>query len=159
MKNVSSINNSLPKLEFCCPEKWNEMTPNGKGRFCGKCEKVVSDFSAMSNEEIIREINLSQTENSCGRFKAYQLQKPFGDKRDKLVGFYQRINAFPKKKNFIRTIQLGLVVILLFISGCFRRTSGMYAKPSRRDIRHARHYYDSIHPGIIKGKRRVRKQF
>jgi hypothetical protein len=122
-----------PQLKFSCPEKWNSMSAGKDGRYCDKCEKVVKDFSRMNNQEIVNEISLLKTENSCGNFKAYQLNEPFNDRRNSLIGFYHRISS--GKRNFMRASQLGLAVILLFITGCYRRMSGMYAMPSHRQMK------------------------
>jgi hypothetical protein len=119
-----------PQLEFSCPESWNAMSPQEGGRYCGSCEKVVTDFSKMSNEEILRQMHLSNEVGACGSFKAYQLEAPFNDKRNLLIRFYQRIST-SGKTILPKFISLGLVTALLFLSGCFRRTSGMYATPRR----------------------------
>ncbi len=122
-----------PQLEFSCPENWNAMTPGKNGRYCSSCEKVVTDFSQMSNEEILYKINSSRENNACGSFKAYQLLEPFNDKRNVLIRFYQRI-ADSQKSKLPKYISLVLVTALLFLSGCLRRTSGRYAAPP--DVRH-----------------------
>ena len=151
MKNSSQESN-FPHLEFCCPEKWNGMQRSETGRFCGKCEKVIVDFSRKSNEEIITAINNSTKTDSCGSFRAYQLQRPFGDKRDRIVKFYQRSISISKRKTFLKTIRLALAIVLLFVTGCYRRTMGIYdcTPPTHRqlkkDEREAKHIYDSIHP-------------
>ena len=116
-----------PQLEFSCPEKWNSMSPKNGGRYCGSCEKVVTDFSRMSNEEIVSTMNSSNA-GACGSFKAHQLEQPFNDKRNVLIGFYQRLTT--SKTIFPRFISLGLVTALLFLSGCHRRTVGRYASAS-----------------------------
>jgi hypothetical protein len=119
-----------PRLDFNCPEKWNSMSAQEDGRYCGKCEKVVTDFSQMSTEEVLEKINTATSENACGSFKAYHLQQPFNDGRNRLIRFYSKIYSSSNKNKFKRTIQLSLVMVLLFISGCHRRMSGFYAKPS-----------------------------
>lgn len=63
-----------------CSQQWNSMTQTNDGRFCGSCNKMVIDFTAMTNQQIINQ--LSETNNICGRigtkqFAAvnYQLQQ------------------------------------------------------------------------------------
>lgn len=56
-----------------CHEKWNEMTPTDRGRYCSSCEKKVIDFSNKSDAEILR---LLQGKNTCGRFQTKQLNRP-----------------------------------------------------------------------------------
>lgn len=131
---MSPPREARPSLTFCCPEKLGNMPPADGGRYCGKCEKVVKDFSGMTNEAIAENLLHSFSENACGTFRAHQLQQPFNDRRDKLVGFYQRISTFGKR-NFLRTVQLGLVAALLFLSGCHRRMSGYYHVPTKREMK------------------------
>lgn len=97
------------------------MTPAEGGRYCSVCEKTVKDFTGaplLSNEKE------ESGKHVCGSFDATQLYKPFGDRRDVLIGYYQGL----KKKNSSRKILLMLVTLLLFLSGCrSRRLSGAYA--------------------------------
>lgn len=144
-----------PQLEFSCPENWNAMSPQEGGRYCGSCEKVITDFSQMSNEEIIRQMNLSKGEKSCGSFKAYQLQDPFEDKRNLLVRFYQRIAA-SNKTMLPKFISLGLVTILLLLSGCHRRMSGFYHIPSKREMRKSMKQQEQIEKESRKKLKRVK---
>jgi hypothetical protein len=137
-----------PQLTFTCPEKWNTMSPREGGRHCDSCNIVVRDFSRLSNDEIIKEIN-SPSENSCGSFHAYQLQEPFTDKRNLVIRFYQRVLASPKKKHVVRSFQLGLAMLLLLVSGCHRRMSGFYAHPSRKQLRQWRKM-EHAKPGDVK---------
>jgi len=54
-----------------CTEDWNNMLPDAKGRFCSSCQKAVTDFSGMTNAEIL--IVLSTSGNICGKFGPAQL--------------------------------------------------------------------------------------
>lgn len=56
-----------------CHEDWNKMSTTEKGKFCQVCTKEVIDFSAKSDEEIIK--LLSNDENVCGRFQISQLNR------------------------------------------------------------------------------------
>ncbi len=60
-------------IENPCHEDWNRMTPETQGRFCNSCEKIVIDFSEMSDSEILQFFNKPKTEKICGRFKSEQL--------------------------------------------------------------------------------------
>jgi hypothetical protein len=57
-----------------CHEDWNKMTPAEKGRFCGSCQKVVMDFTSMSDAQIIAYFK-RPAENTCGRFYNDQLYR------------------------------------------------------------------------------------
>jgi hypothetical protein len=67
-----------------CHENWNEMLPAEKGRFCHSCQKSVTDFTKLSDEEILK---ILQKPNQCGRFSTNQLAE---------------INRELKEKNQIR---------------------------------------------------------
>ena len=54
-----------------CHENWETMTPNEKGRFCSVCSKTVKDFTASTDEEIIKHIKSDP--GICGRFMEGQL--------------------------------------------------------------------------------------
>ncbi|MBB5397949.1 carboxypeptidase-like regulatory domain-containing protein [Mucilaginibacter sp. AK015] len=54
-----------------CHQNWNEMTPVEQGRHCAHCSKTVTDFTAMTNSQIVS--YLAERDNVCGRFDNYQL--------------------------------------------------------------------------------------
>jgi len=55
-----------------CHEKWEEMTPNERGRFCASCQKTVVDFTGWTDNQLV-EFFLNNQNNICGRFTAFQL--------------------------------------------------------------------------------------
>lgn len=87
-KNASFILN----IPVPCHEKWNEMTPSEKGRFCNQCSKTVVDFSKMSDTEIIQ---LISTTNSriCGHLNVKQLNRVF---ENKPASIYRTYAPFPQ---------------------------------------------------------------
>jgi hypothetical protein len=48
------------------------MTPKEQGRFCGSCQKIVVDFSVMTDKEILDYISTASRQ-VCGRFAGDQL--------------------------------------------------------------------------------------
>jgi hypothetical protein len=56
-----------------CSEAWEEMTPEGQGRFCSSCQKVVIDFSSMSDVELLAA--LRKPSAGCARFRIDQLDR------------------------------------------------------------------------------------
>ncbi|HYE55091.1 MAG TPA: carboxypeptidase-like regulatory domain-containing protein [Chitinophagaceae bacterium] len=57
-----------------CHEQWAEMTPQDQGRFCGSCQKIVVDFTAMTDRQII-EYFANYNGSTCGRFSNDQLDR------------------------------------------------------------------------------------
>ncbi|WP_298514554.1 carboxypeptidase-like regulatory domain-containing protein [uncultured Kordia sp.] len=63
----------IVKIPEPCHEDWNKMSPTEKGKFCQVCTKEVVDFTAKSDEEVLR--YLSNNGNICGRFHGSQLNR------------------------------------------------------------------------------------
>ncbi|MBO9205022.1 MULTISPECIES: carboxypeptidase-like regulatory domain-containing protein [Niastella] len=57
-----------------CHENWQKMTPQEQGRFCGSCQKVVVDFSVMTDKEMLDYFSKA-SQQVCGRFSNDQLNK------------------------------------------------------------------------------------
>jgi hypothetical protein len=66
----STIHIQIPEP---CHEDWNKMTTTEKVKFCQACTKEVIDFTAKSDEEILR--HFSMHESVCGRFHPSQLNR------------------------------------------------------------------------------------
>ena len=62
-----------------CHENWQQMTPTEKGRFCGSCQKVVTDFTVMSDEQLLaffrKKASAGAGEEVCGRMNKDQLNR------------------------------------------------------------------------------------
>ncbi|MGI4864091.1 MAG: carboxypeptidase-like regulatory domain-containing protein [Janthinobacterium lividum] len=59
-----------------CAESWAAMTPTAAGRHCAACQKVVVDFMAKTDAEILAYFRQSSGKQACGRFWAGQLARP-----------------------------------------------------------------------------------
>lgn len=78
---MQSVQIHIPKP---CHENWNNMTPDGQGRFCSSCQKVVVDFSVMSDKELLNHLSKLAGQYTCGHFSVHQLNteiKTAGSKR------------------------------------------------------------------------------
>jgi hypothetical protein len=103
MENQNDMKISIPKP---CHESWNEMTPNEKGAFCGKCAKTVIDFTKKTSGEI-RDILVGQTgKKTCGRFTSDQLNDPV-----KMIDLYIPLNLLPKKLSFNKSFAFALFIV------------------------------------------------
>ncbi len=75
-----------------CHERWDEMTPEAKGRFCGSCQKIVVDFTGMSDEQVKNYLLDQKNKNTCGRFYATQIGRPLENKSIQIdLVWYQRL--------------------------------------------------------------------
>jgi hypothetical protein len=57
-----------------CHENWEDMSPAGKGRFCASCQKVVIDFSRMTDNELAAFFK-KPSGSVCGRLRQDQLNR------------------------------------------------------------------------------------
>ncbi|GAB4035957.1 carboxypeptidase-like regulatory domain-containing protein [Spirosoma jeollabukense] len=58
-----------------CHERWDDMQPHEQGRFCANCQKMVVDYTALSDRELVKLLTKPLT-TSCGRFRDEQLNRP-----------------------------------------------------------------------------------
>ncbi len=65
-----------------CHENWDAMTQKEKGKYCQSCNKIVIDFSVMSDRQVI-EYFKKTTGKTCGRFNNDQLQRPIVEPQQK----------------------------------------------------------------------------
>ncbi|PJJ48435.1 carboxypeptidase-like regulatory domain-containing protein [Hymenobacter chitinivorans] len=57
-----------------CAELWQQMTPVPNGRHCAACRETVTDFTQMTDAEILRFLRHNPAV-SCGRFTEEQLDR------------------------------------------------------------------------------------
>jgi hypothetical protein len=72
-----------------CHENWEQMLPHERGKFCNSCAKVVTDFSTMSEREIITYFK-PRPQNVCGRFTQQQLNQHYQLPVQLQLPFYRR---------------------------------------------------------------------
>lgn len=112
MKKQSSYIVSIPTP---CHESWDAMSPADKGRFCQSCQKTVTDFSGMSDQQILSFLSNRQG-NVCGRFHTEQLNReisvPGNARRQPLISIAAMAAALAiaipsvQAKNKVEKIQL-----------------------------------------------------
>ncbi len=73
----STLTPFIVQVDLPCGENWNNMLPDGKGRFCLNCKKQVIDFSSMSDPELQHFLHHSGS-IPCGRFHQTQLNRMIG---------------------------------------------------------------------------------
>ena len=81
-----------------CHENWDAMTEANKGRHCQSCNKIVVDFSVMSDRQVL-EYFKTTTGKTCGRFNDDQLQRPLVEPQTK-----------PSKWNYFIASILGFIM-------------------------------------------------
>ncbi len=86
-----------------CHEDWNKMTPKDKGAFCSSCEKVVVDFTKMTDRQLLEFVEKNKGKKTCGKFNGFQLDR--------------KITVTTPKPNYFWTVKqffVGLLVSLSF---------------------------------------------
>ncbi|HEY6161787.1 MAG TPA: hypothetical protein VI112_11200, partial [Bacteroidia bacterium] len=86
-----------------CHEDWNKMSPQQQGNFCKSCNKLVYDFSKLSDGELMDFLSKRKEEKICGRFNPSQLAPP-----EKLS---VPIDMLPKGMNSFRAFALSLFLV------------------------------------------------
>lgn len=103
-----AINIKVPKP---CHENWHNMTPKEQGRFCGSCQKVVVDFTVMSDKEMLDHISKAAGQSVCGRFANDQLNR--------------KVEAPANKRKFsLAYVWNLLLATVLFFESCNDTTTG-----------------------------------
>jgi hypothetical protein len=129
-----------PNLTFTCSKKFSDMTPDAAGRFCADCKISVKDFRSLNAEEIEHEITQDDSAHRCGNFYAVQLDKPFGNWKDKIIFWYQTVQASSYRYRVLKPMMLFLVSSLLILTGCrSRQLAGAYAydtDSSKQQVKH-----------------------
>lgn len=121
------------KIENPCHENYKAMRPSADGRFCQSCQKVVVDFTNMTERQIKHYFQNSRAEQVCGRFKSVQLNE--GNKLERFIwqlkeGIQTKIRFTPARVAFLG-ILTGLVA---FTSSCMGAVQREYPnEPQKSD--------------------------
>ena len=96
-----------------CKVDWNKMTKAEGGKFCASCEKIVVDFSSMSDKEIKDYFAKITTQKVCGHFYSSQLQQK---EEHYLLKLRSRVSA--SKITPFKYVALLLLGIAILFTGC-----------------------------------------
>ncbi len=102
-----------------CHENWNNMTPEGQGRFCNSCAKQVIDFSAMTDNQLMQYFANLKNENVCGRVYPDQLDRTF-------------VMPVPARKKIWLYWQYVLAILLFFFGK--NQQANAQAKPPKTEL-------------------------
>jgi len=81
-------NNIHLQIADHCHENWNSMTASEQGRYCQSCQKTVTDFSMMTDKEILSHLSRRDAD-VCGRFTIDQLDRTLiGERKKKFSWAY-----------------------------------------------------------------------
>lgn len=64
-------NEEVKGMRFTCSERWEDMRPMGKDRFCMSCQKPVIDFTDWERDALIG--YFKERPDACGQFRAEQV--------------------------------------------------------------------------------------
>ena len=93
-----------------CHEDWDKMDSQEKGRFCGSCQKLVIDFSQMSDTEIINYFKEYKGQNTCGHFKQSQVDRKLKEQET------------PRRKFFLK--ELAAACFAFFVASTDAKAQG-----------------------------------
>ena len=68
-----------------CPENWNNMLSEEKGRFCLSCQKTVVDFTNMSDSQVFDYFR-NYKGSTCGQFTPEQLDRDIAKPKTHSIG-------------------------------------------------------------------------
>jgi hypothetical protein len=106
-----------------CTEDWGKMSPDGQGKFCVSCQKIVVDFTHMSTDEIKDYFLSHRNQKTCGHFKTYQLETEKNEIQKYLIKLYSRAYLNLKRKS-ARLLVLSTLGFVMTLAGCNGHKSG-----------------------------------
>ncbi|MDX2174802.1 MAG: hypothetical protein SFY56_16990 [Bacteroidota bacterium] len=110
----------MVEISSPCNKNFAKMPKEGNGRFCSACEKVVLDFTNMTNTELQNYFKNYPNEEICGRVKSIHLGK-----QNRLEFFLFSSKQFVTNKISSKPLRLALLGLL---SGLITFTSSCMGK-------------------------------
>ncbi len=117
MKQTFKINIPNP-----CFENWDEMTPQKNGKHCASCNKIVVDFTKMTDVEVKGFFVNNQSAKTCGHFYKHQISDNRNRFKNTLISAYT--NAQNINLKLFRYTSLCLLSVVFFLCGCTQPTTG-----------------------------------
>ncbi|CAA9314589.1 MAG: hypothetical protein AVDCRST_MAG56-6546 [uncultured Cytophagales bacterium] len=54
-----------------CAQRWEDLTSQEQGRFCGACQQTIVDFTRMSDQEVAAYLK-GRTGKVCGKITVFE---------------------------------------------------------------------------------------
>jgi hypothetical protein len=105
-----------------CDANWQEMNAVDTGKYCGSCEKVVVDFSKMSDNEIKDYFNINRFQKTCGRFLNTQLDRSLVAPNK---NFYSTLTQKLSRVGFVQATVFFMMSSFLWLSSCIKKQTTM----------------------------------
>lgn len=114
-----------------CDADWQKMVPDSSGKFCASCEKIVVDFSKMSDNEIENYFATYKNQKTCGRFLQSQVERPLKtSSKDYFHLLFNKISA----TGFVRSVIFLLAGSIIWLGSCVKKQSPvMLGEPAYTD--------------------------
>ena len=111
-KKIKNFALHIPKP---CNENWAGMTADIDGRFCGSCNKIVTDFTTMNEQQIKNYFRKPAEKKICGYFLISQLET------NASASFSQKVCSFIQKgspNQNIKSVLYFFAGLLFTLTGC-----------------------------------------
>ena len=119
------------KIPVPCDADWQKMTPQSSGKFCSSCEKVVVDFSRMSDAEIKKYFITYSDQKTCGRFKASQVDRQLKTPRR---NYFTVLSAAFSRIHVLRPMVFLMTGFFIWLGSCVKKQPpAMLGKPAYTD--------------------------
>lgn len=100
-----------------CEKNWDDMTPRGEGKFCGHCNKIVVDFTSMTDEQIIAYLTEKKGQKTCGYFKDEQVIVKRPKLHEYLLHLHSGLQKNTRAKG-LKRLALSVVTFSMILVGC-----------------------------------------
>lgn len=97
----------MVEISSPCNRRFSKMPKTGNGRYCDACEKIVVDFTSMTNTELQNYLKNYTNEEICGRVKSTHLGT-----QNRFENFLFKSNQFVTNKINIKPLRIALLGLL-----------------------------------------------